>query len=32
MPKRKLGIDVYTAAVERVNKTFDEFDIIYLAG
>lgn len=29
MPKRKLGIDVLTAARERISWTFDEFENIY---
>jgi len=31
MPKRKLGINVYDAAVERTKKTFDEFEKVYLS-
>ncbi|RKZ99680.1 MAG: phosphoadenosine phosphosulfate reductase [Gammaproteobacteria bacterium] len=31
MPKRKLGIDVYSAAIERTAKTFDDFERVYLS-
>lgn len=31
MPKRGLGIDVYTAAQERIEWTFDTFDKVYLS-
>ena len=31
MPKRGLGIDVLTAAQQRVEWTFDNFDRIYLS-
>lgn len=31
MPKRGLGIDVYTAAKERIGWTFDNFNRIYLS-
>lgn len=31
MPKRKLGISVYDATRDRINKTFDEFDRVYLS-
>lgn len=31
MPKRGLGVDVLTAAKERINWTFDNFDRIYLS-
>jgi predicted phosphoadenosine phosphosulfate sulfurtransferase len=29
MPKRGLGMDVLTAAQQRISWTFDEFDRIY---
>ena len=31
MPKRGLGVDCYSAAVERINWTFDNFERIYLS-
>jgi len=31
MPKRKLGINVYDAAVERIEQVFDNFEKIYLS-
>lgn len=31
MPKRGLGIDVYTAAQDRISWTFDTFDKVYLS-
>ena len=31
MPKKSLGVDVLTAAQERINWTFDNFDRIYLS-
>ena len=31
MPKRGLGIDVFTAAKQRIEYTFDNFNRIYLS-
>lgn len=31
MPKHGLGIDVFTAAQDRIHWTFDTFDRIYLS-
>ena len=31
MPKVKLGLNVYQAAIERIKWTFDNFDKIYLS-
>lgn len=31
MPKRKIGVDVLTAAKDRISETFDNFERIYLS-
>jgi predicted phosphoadenosine phosphosulfate sulfurtransferase len=31
MPKRKIGIDVYTAAIQRIEWTFNNFEKVYLS-
>lgn len=31
MPKKGLGIDVYSAAIERIEYTFDNFESVYLS-
>ena len=31
MPKNKLGISVYQAAIDRISWTFDNFEKIYVS-